>query len=51
MLSERIGKIGERMKTSDSERKAMSESVVNEREIFTHWDSLSRKVSNKTIFI
>jgi hypothetical protein len=45
------GKICERMKISDSERKAMSESVVNEREIFTHWDSLSRQVSNKTIFI
>jgi hypothetical protein len=34
-LSERIGKIYELMK--DSERKAMSESEVNDRETFTHW--------------
>jgi hypothetical protein len=41
------------MKTS--ERNAMSESEVNERETFTHYvtidtDSLSRKVSNKIIY-
>jgi hypothetical protein len=48
-LSERIGKIYERMKTS--ERKTMSESAMNERETFTQvtmdTDSLSREVSNK----
>jgi hypothetical protein len=26
----------------DSERKTMSESEVNEKETFTHWDSLSK---------